>query len=69
MTTFITGLIITISISFLCWLLCQITYPDEYETPEDFLNKESIFFVSAWVALAIFALPISMILSKILKHE
>jgi len=69
MIVFISGLLISLTISFICWLICIISYPSEYEAPEDFLQKESIFFIAAWVALAILAIPAAFIINKLLSHE
>lgn len=70
MISFITGILTVLGVSLLCWILCILTYPSEYEgNPEDFLKKESTLFLCAWISLAIFSLPIALIINKIVDHE
>jgi hypothetical protein len=69
MISFINGFFIAISISIICWVTCVLSYPKECETVEEFLVEESIFFVCAWIALAILALPAAIIIHKMSSHE
>lgn len=69
MISFIAGTIVAFAISLVSFFVCVISYPAEYETPEEFLKNESVFFVGAWIALAIFALPAALIINKLLSHE
>lgn len=69
MIDFVTYIVLFFGISFGCGIVCTISFPEECETAEDFLEKESIFFVGAWVALALIALPSAAIINFFIKHE
>jgi hypothetical protein len=69
MIDFVTYLLIGFGISFGSGIVCILSFPEDCETAEDFLEKESIFFVGAWIALALIALPSAAIISLFVKNE
>lgn len=69
MIDFVTYLVVAFSISFACGVICSLSFPEDCETAENFLEKEPILFVAAWMALAILALPAAAIISLLKKHE
>lgn len=65
----ITYIVLAFTISIGCGVICVMSFPDDCETADDFLEKESIFFVGAWIALAIIALPSVAFINFLTKHE
>jgi hypothetical protein len=69
MIQFIQILLTAISISFMCFIIGILVYPDEYETAEEFIKQESVWFIAAFMVISIIGLPFNILFTSLFKDE